>query len=38
MPPSSPSREVATVPGDHGLKGDLEAVATAVRAWLPLAV
>jgi predicted alpha/beta-hydrolase family hydrolase len=35
MPPASPSREVVQVPGDHGLKADLEAVIAAVRAWLP---
>ena len=35
MPPPSASREVATVPGDHGLKADLDAVADAVRGWLP---
>jgi predicted alpha/beta-hydrolase family hydrolase len=35
MPPPSPSREVVRVPGDHGLKADPEAVAAAVRAWLP---
>ena len=35
IPPSGPSREVVTVPGDHGLKANLEAVAAAVRAWLP---
>jgi predicted alpha/beta-hydrolase family hydrolase len=35
MPPLGPAREVARVPGDHGLKADLEAVAAAVRAWLP---
>jgi uncharacterized protein len=34
MPPPGPSREVVQVPGDHGLKADLEAVADAVRAWL----
>jgi predicted alpha/beta-hydrolase family hydrolase len=34
LPPASPSREVVKVPGDHGLKADLEAVAAAVRAWL----
>jgi predicted alpha/beta-hydrolase family hydrolase len=34
MPPPGPSRKVVTVPGDHGLKADLDAVATAVRAWL----
>ena len=34
-PPPGPSREVVKVPGDHGLKADPEAVAAAVRAWLP---
>jgi hypothetical protein len=34
MPPSSPTRTVVQVPGDHGLKKDLEAVAAAVRDWL----
>jgi uncharacterized protein len=34
MPPPGPSRKVVTVPGDHGLKADLAAVAAAVRAWL----
>ena len=34
MPPPGPSREVVAVPGDHSLKADLAAVATAVRAWL----
>jgi len=34
MPPPGPSREVVTVPGDHGLKRDVGAVAAAVRAWL----
>jgi predicted alpha/beta-hydrolase family hydrolase len=27
--------EVVVVPGDHGLKADLEAVKAAVRDWLP---
>jgi uncharacterized protein len=36
MPPEGPRRTVARVPGDHGLKADLEAVAAAVRDWLPL--
>jgi predicted alpha/beta-hydrolase family hydrolase len=27
--------EVVVVPGDHGLKADLEAVAGAIRGWLP---
>jgi uncharacterized protein len=35
MPPSSALRTVAQVPGDHGLKADLEAVAASVGAWLP---
>jgi predicted alpha/beta-hydrolase family hydrolase len=35
MPPASVRRTVVQVPGDHGLKTDLEAVASAVRAWLP---
>jgi predicted alpha/beta-hydrolase family hydrolase len=35
MPPSAEHRIVVQVPGDHGLKTDLEAVATAVRSWLP---
>ncbi|HEX2358358.1 MAG TPA: alpha/beta family hydrolase, partial [Solirubrobacterales bacterium] len=38
VPPDGPGRTVVTVPGDHGLKKDLEAVAEAVRAWLPGAV
>jgi uncharacterized protein len=35
MPPSGPSRQVAKVAGDHGLKTDVNAVAAAVREWLP---
>jgi uncharacterized protein len=35
MPPEGKGRTVAQVPGDHGLKVDLDAVADAVRAWLP---
>jgi len=38
MPPPGPSREVVKVQGDHGLKADPEAVAGAVRAWLPQVV
>ena len=34
MPPAAENRTVVQVPGDHGLKTDLEAVATAVRTWL----
>ncbi len=35
MPPPGPNREVVKIRGDHGLKADTEAVAAAVRAWLP---
>ncbi len=35
MPAAGPGREVATVAGNHGLKADLDAVAAAVREWLP---
>jgi len=35
MPPAAALRTVARVPGDHGLKADLDAVGAAVRAWLP---
>jgi uncharacterized protein len=35
IPPGSASRTVIQVPGDHGLRTDLEAVAAAVQAWLP---
>ena len=34
MPAAGPQREVVAVPGDHGLKADLEAVAAAAREWL----
>jgi len=34
IPPPGPDRTVALVPGDHRLR-DLEAVSSAVRAWLP---
>jgi predicted alpha/beta-hydrolase family hydrolase len=34
MPAAGPGRSVVTVPGNHALTGDLDAVATAVRAWL----
>jgi uncharacterized protein len=37
-PPPGPTRKVVQVPGDHGLKADPEAVAAAVRAWLPDAI
>jgi predicted alpha/beta-hydrolase family hydrolase len=35
MPPAGTRRTVTPVPGDHALKADLDAVAAAVRAWLP---
>jgi hypothetical protein len=35
IPPAAPSRVVVRVAGDHGLRTDLEAVAAAVREWLP---
>lgn len=35
IPPASARRTVVQVPGDHSLRTDLEAVATAVRDWLP---
>jgi uncharacterized protein len=35
MPPGAKGRKIVQVRGDHGLKTDLEAVAAAVRAWLP---
>jgi predicted alpha/beta-hydrolase family hydrolase len=35
MPPTAERRTVVQVPGDHSLKTDLEAVADAVRPWLP---
>jgi predicted alpha/beta-hydrolase family hydrolase len=38
MPPPGPNRTVVTVSGNHSLKGDLQAVAAAVRDWLPRAV
>jgi predicted alpha/beta-hydrolase family hydrolase len=34
MPAGSATCNVVTVPGNHSLKADLEAVATAVRDWL----
>ena len=35
MPPAGDRRTVVRVPGDHSLRTDLEAVAEAIRAWLP---
>ncbi|HTX10263.1 MAG TPA: alpha/beta family hydrolase [Solirubrobacteraceae bacterium] len=34
MPVPGPARTVVTVKGDHSLRGDLEAVRTAVSRWL----
>ena len=35
MPPAGPRRTVVQVAADHSLKTDLDAVAAAVRDWLP---
>jgi predicted alpha/beta-hydrolase family hydrolase len=35
MPSPADGRVVVPVPGDHSLKTDVDAVAAAVRAWLP---
>jgi hypothetical protein len=35
MPAGSATCNVVTVPGNHGLKTDLEAVGAAIRDWLP---
>jgi predicted alpha/beta-hydrolase family hydrolase len=35
MPRASATRTVVKVPGTHGVSKDLDAVAAAVRAWLP---
>jgi uncharacterized protein len=35
LPPAAPGRTVAEVQADHSLRTDLEAVAAAVRGWLP---
>jgi predicted alpha/beta-hydrolase family hydrolase len=35
IPPAGERRTVAQVESDHGLKGDLDGVVAAVRAWLP---
>jgi uncharacterized protein len=35
MPPAGPNRKVVKIRGDHGLKSDTDAVAAAVRGWLP---
>jgi uncharacterized protein len=38
MPTAGPNRAVVTVPGNHSLRKDLDAVADAVRDWLPSVV
>jgi predicted alpha/beta-hydrolase family hydrolase len=38
LPPAGVRRTVVQVPGDHSLRTDLEAVAAAVRDWLPSVV
>jgi hypothetical protein len=38
MPPAAAQRTVVQVQGDHSLRTDLDAVADAVRAWLPTLV
>ncbi|MGH3455985.1 MAG: alpha/beta family hydrolase, partial [Nocardioidaceae bacterium] len=38
IPPATARRTVVQVSGDHSLRTDLEAVAAAVRAWLPQVV
>ena len=35
IPPGSAQRTVVQVPGNHSLRTDLDAVAAAVRGWLP---
>jgi uncharacterized protein len=34
MPPPGPQRQVARVPGDHGLKKDPGAISDAIQAWI----
>jgi uncharacterized protein len=38
IPPATARRTVVQVPGDHSLRSDVQAVAAAVRAWLPSVV
>jgi uncharacterized protein len=38
MPRAGPNHTLVNVPGNHGLKADLDSVAEAVRGWLPGAV
>jgi hypothetical protein len=34
MPPAGENREIVTMPGNHSLRGNLDALSTAVREWL----
>jgi predicted alpha/beta-hydrolase family hydrolase len=38
LPPEGPGRTVVTVPGDHALRADPDAVAAAVSDWLPAVI
>jgi len=38
IPPAGARRTVVEVPGDHSLRTDLDAIAAAVREWLPSVV
>ena len=38
VPPAGARRTVVQVAGDHSLRSDLDAVAAAVREWLPAVV
>jgi uncharacterized protein len=38
IPPETARRTVVQVPGNHSLRTDVEAVAAAVRVWLPCVV
>jgi predicted alpha/beta-hydrolase family hydrolase len=35
MPPEGPKRTIVTMPGNHSLRGNLDALTAAVRDWLP---
>jgi len=34
MPSPGTNREIVTMPGNHSLRGNLDALSTAVREWL----
>jgi hypothetical protein len=38
IPPATKTRTVVTVPGDHSLRSDLDAVRAAVQTWLPTVI